>query len=256
MARNPNWTEEELKMAISLYGKIPFKRTHKTSPEVIYWAKIIGRSPGGLYTKLCNLGHFDKSMREIGVGGLSHTGKLDPIIWRLFEENPEKIIYEGQQLLAARMGKTIEEFTGINTENLPEGKMRETIIRQRVGQCFFREAVLLAYNSHCCITGIAIPSLLEACHISSWRDDEKNRTNPKNGICMNAFFHKAYDNYLMAITPNFEIVVSNQMIECTNDERFQAYLFSLKNRKILMPEKFSPDKELLANHYYAYQMKQ
>ena len=254
--RNPNWTEDEVKMAINIYCKIPFKSTRKSSPEIIKWANIIGRSPGGLYTKLCNLGSCDKAMQDIGVKGLSHGGKLDSIIWKEFEKDPEKIIYESELLLAEKMGKSIEESNNIDIISLPEGKMREIVVRQRVNQKFFRDVVLNAYDNHCCVTGINVPALLEACHILGWSDDVKNRTNPKNGICMNAFFHKAYDKYMMAITPDFEIIISEQVIDGTKDAQFRNYLIGLQHKKILMPNKFAPAQELLAQHYDNYRQKQ
>ena len=182
---------------------------------------------------------------------MSHTGKLDPIIWAEFELNPEKVIYESEQLLAQRMGKTLEDYTEIRTEDLPEGKTREAVIRQRVNQRFFHDTVLSAYNNQCCITGISNSSLLEACHISGWADDTKNRTNPKNGLCMTPTFHRAYDKYLVAITPDYEIVVSEQMIDGAKDEQTHNYLASLQHKKMLLPEKFIPDIELLAQHYEA-----
>jgi len=225
---------------------------HK-SPKIvsrnIKWAKIIGRSPGGLYTKICNLGHFDSG---IEAKGLSHTGKLDPLIWAEFEQNPEKVIFESEQLLAQRMGKSLEDYTEIRTEDLPEGKTREVLVRQRVNQRFFHDTVLSAYNNHCCITGISNSPLLEACHISGWADDTRNRINPKNGLCMTPTFHRAYDKYLMAITPDYEIVISEKMIDGAKDEKTQCYLASLQHKKILMPEKFAPDVELLAQHYDVY----
>ena len=141
MNRNLNWTTDELKMAINVYCKIPFIKARKTSPEIIKWAKIIGRSPGGLYTKICNLGHFDSGVK---AKGLSHAGKLDPIIWAEFERNPEKLIYESEQLLAQRMGKTIEEYAEIRSEDLPKGKTREVLVRQRVNQRFFHDTVFSA----------------------------------------------------------------------------------------------------------------
>lgn len=116
-----NWTRDELKMAISLYCKIPFKSTRKESPEIIKWAKIIGRSPGGLYVKLCNLGNCDKAMQDIDVKGLSHTGKLDPIMWNEFVESPERIVYEGEQLLTQRMGLSLEKYAEIDENELPSG---------------------------------------------------------------------------------------------------------------------------------------
>lgn len=183
---------------------------------------------------------------------MSHTGKLDPIIWAEFEQNPEKVIYESERLLAQRMGKTLEDYTEIRTEDLPEGKTREMVVRQRVNQRFFHDTVLSAYNNHCCITGISKSPLLEACHISGWADDTRNRTNPKNGLCITPTFHRAYDKYLLAITPDYEIVVSEQMIDGARDEQTQRYLNSLQHKKMLMPEKFAPDVELLAQHYNAY----
>ena len=73
---------------------------------------------------------------------------------------------------------------------------------------------------------------------------------------MNALFHKAYDKYLIAVTPDFEVIISEQMIVGTNDEQFQQYLMSLEGKKILMPEKFLPDTDLLAKHFELFQKNQ
>lgn len=250
--RANNWTRDELKMAISLYCKIPFKSTRKESLEIIRWAKVIGRSPGGLYAKLCNLGNCDKAMRDIDVKGLSHTGKLDPIMWNEFVEDPERIIYEGEQLLAQRMGLPIERYAEIDERDLPQGKMREVVIRQRVNQRFFHDVVFCSYENRCCITGLNQSSLLEACHISSWNIDVKNRTNPKNGLCMNILFHRAYDSYLMAVTPDYDIIISEQMIDAAKEDTFRQYLQGLNGKQIILPEKFLPDTDLLAIHYEQY----
>lgn len=198
--------------------------------------------------------HIWTKLLENGVEakGLSHAGKLDPIIWTEFEQNPEKVIYESEQLLAQRMGQTLEEYTEISTEDLPEGKTREVIVRQRVNQRFFHDTVLSAYDNHCCITGISNTPLLEACHISGWADDTRNRTNPKNGLCMTPTFHRAYDKYLIAITPDYKIVISEQMIDGAKDEQTLHYLVGLQQKKMLMPEKFAPDVDLLAQHYESY----
>lgn len=222
-----------------------FSRNHQVGKD--YWA-----FPGGLYTKICNLGHFDSGVQ---AKGLSHAGKLDPIVWAEFEKNPEKLIYESEQLLAQRMGKTIEEYTEIRIEDLPEGKTREVVVRQRVNQQFFRNTVLSAYDYHCCITGINISSLLEACHISSWKNDISNRMNPKNGLCMTPTFHRAYDMFLIAITPDYEIVLSDEMLGGTKDEKTLKYLRDLQGRQIRMPEKFAPEREFLAQHFEAYRQR-
>ena len=129
------------------------------------------------------------------------------------------------------------------------------MVRQRVNQQFFRDAVLTAYLNQCCITGITNTSLLEACHISGWADDENNRTNPKNGLCMTPTFHRAYDKFLMAITPDYEIVLSDEMLSGAKDETTLEYLRGIQGRHIIMPEKFAPEQEFLAQHFEAYRQR-
>lgn len=191
-------------------------------------------------------------MPGVEAKGLSHAGKLDSLIWAEFEQNPEKVIFESEQLLAQRIGKSLEDYTEIYTDDLPEGKTREVVVRQRVNQRFFHDTVLSAYDNHCCITGISNSLLLEACHISGWADDTRNRTNPKNGLCMTPTFHRAYDKFLVAITPDYEEVISEKMIDGAKDDKTQCYLASLQHKKMLMPEEFSPEVELLSLHYEAY----
>ena len=181
---------------------------------------------------------------------------MDEIVWNEFFENPEKLAYESEKIIAELRNKTIEESTNIDISNLPEGAERVSVTRQRINQQFFRDAVLCSYQNHCCITGISNRQLLEACHISSWRDDVKNRTNPRNGLCMNPLFHKAFDNFLFTVTPDYKIEISEQMIDGANETSFRDYLLSIKENNIIMPEKFYPDKNLLAIHYEQYRSHQ
>ena len=105
------------------------------------------------------------------------------------------------------------------------------------------------------MTCISNTPLLEACHISGWADDENNRTNPKNGLCMTPTFHRAYDKYLIAITPDYEIVISDIMLGGVKDEVTLSFLKELQGRKIIMPEKFAPEKDFLAQHFEIYKQR-
>lgn len=251
-----NWTREQTIVALNVYCKIPFKNSSARHPLIKEYAKIIGRTPAALNLKIGNLGSFDPALRAKGIVGLGHTSNMDEIVWNEFFENPERLAYESERIIAEMKNQTIEESTAIDLSDLPEGADRMTITRQRVNQQFFHDAVLCSYENRCCITGINNPMLLEACHISSWSEDIKNRTNPKNGLCMNPLFHRAFDRFLFAVTPDFEIIISDQMVEGTKDEDFKNYLLRLHHRQILMPEKFVPSQELLAKHYEKYQMNQ
>ena len=57
---------------------------------------------------------------------------------------------------------------------------------------------------------------------------------------MTPTFHRAYDKFLMAITPDYEIVLSDEMLSGAKDETTLEYLRDIQGRHIIMPEKFAP----------------
>ncbi len=249
MVKNSNWTHEETIIAFNAYCKIAFKESNKNHPLIIRYAEIIGRSPSALNMKIGNIGRWDPKLKNRGVTGLSHGSKIEGEVWEEFYANPEKFAYESECLIAKYAHTTVEDATDIDTSGLPEGKERVAMMRQRVNQSFFRNAVLSSYDSTCCISGVRIPQLVEACHISSWKDDVKNRTNPQNGLCLNPFFHRAYDGHLITVTPDYAIEVSEKLLEEIADETFRTYVQSINGQTIRLPEKFSPDRDLLQLHY-------
>ena len=174
---------------------------------------------------------------------------MEEDIWNEFYDNPECLAFESEKIIAKFSDKSIEDTIAINIYNLPEGIERNTIIKQRVNQKFFRTAVMSAYNFRCCISGINTPELLEACHIVEWSKDVLNRTNPKNGLCMNHFFHKAYDKHLIGITPDLNIVISDELLTNSIDTHFRNYLQEINGSKISLPSKFSPNRDFVEIHY-------
>ena len=247
-----NWTREETIIAFNLYCKIPFKSSSKTHPLVVKYARIIGRSPSALNMKIGNIGRLDPDLKSQGIIGLKHGAKEEEAVWKEFYGNPERLAYESERLIAQFLNKPIEEIAAISTQNLPQGAERESVIRQRVNQSFFRAAVMNSYNFRCCISGVQKPELVEACHIVDWSEDVANRTNPRNGLCLNPFFHKAYDKLLISITPDFEIVISDSLIENTDNDAFQTYLSQLSGTTIHLPDRFLPQRDLLDIHHQKY----
>lgn len=202
--------------------------------------------------KVGNIGRLDPKLREKGIVGLSHGSKIEQMVWDEFYANPEQLAYESECLIAEYANDSIEHTANIDLTNLPEGTERVAMIKQRVNQSFFRCAVISSYDNKCCISGIRNPLLLEACHIKDWATDCENRTNPENGLCLNNLFHRAYDNFLMAITPDYTIVISDRFIAETDDELLKKYLNSLNGRTINLPSKFHPRKDFLDYHYQKY----
>lgn len=249
---NNNWTREETIIAFNVYCKIPFKDSNKNHPMIKKYAKIIGRSPSALNMKVGNIGRLDPKLKEKGIVGLSHGSKVEQMVWDEFYENPEKLVYESECLIARYANEPIEHTSNIDLTNLPQGTDRLAMIKQRINQSFFRNTVLSSYNSTCCISGIRNVQLVEACHISDWKNDVKNRTNPQNGICLNPFFHRAYDKYYISITPDYCIEISERLLDDIKDDNTRMYIQSINKRHIILPEKFSPNKDLLKVQYEKY----
>lgn len=243
------WTKEETIVAFNVYCKIPFKNSNKNNSIIIKYAKILGRTPSALSMKIGNLGRLDPNLRAKGIVGLGHGSKLEEIVWNEFAENPEKFAYESEMLIAKFQNKKIEETCEIDFTSFSQETERIAVVRQRVNQSFFRNVILSSYNFCCCISGVKIQSVLEACHIIDWAKDEKQRLNPTNGLCLNSFFHKSYDENLIAITPDYEVKISKKLLESIENENFKTYLKEIHNSKIKLPDRFLPNKEFLDAHY-------
>lgn len=243
------WTEDELILAINLYCKIPFGKIHRHNPEIIHLAELIDRTPNSVSYKLVNFASFDPSLQARGIKGAVNASKLDKQIWNEFFNNWENLSFESEKLRAKFESKTIEQLNNIDEDDLPkEGKTREQIIQARVNQSFFRKTVLAAYNNTCCITGINQPELLVAGHIRPWKEDIKNRLNPRNGIALNGLHDKAFENGLMTITTDYKIKISRILKKQKNQKIIQDYFLSFDDKPIILPSRFLPDCEFLKYH--------
>lgn len=246
---NKPWSKEETIIAFNLYCKIPFKDCNKNHPTIIKYAQLLGRTPSALNMKIGNIGRLDPDLTKKGITGLTHGAKLEEEVWAEFYNNPESLAFESERLIAQISKQETDNSSDFNPENFPQGIDKEIIIKQRINQNFFRATVMCSYNFSCCISGVSNIELLEACHIVSWSQDSINRTNPKNGLCMNSFFHKAYDKHLMAITPDLLIIFSDKLLDNIKDISFANYLHQINGKKIIMPNKFHPQKEFLEIHF-------
>lgn len=249
MAKSNNWTREETIVAFNVYCKIPFKSSSKTNPTIIKYANIIGRSPSALNMKVGNFGRLDPELRRRGIVGLGNGSKLDEIIWNEFNGNWERLAFESELLIAQFQNKTIEETIEFEFENLPQGKERETLIKVRVNQSFFRSTILSSYNQKCCITGLSIPDFLVSSHIIPWKKDEVNRLNPHNGLCLNSIHDKAFDRGFITITPDFKIKISEYFKDYSTEDAVLDFFVKYENQPINLPDRFLPSKDFLDYHF-------
>ncbi|MEZ2743868.1 HNH endonuclease [Halopseudomonas bauzanensis] len=243
MARQ-DWTSEQVKLAFHLYCQLPFGRLHQNNPEIIDLANLIGRSPSAVAMKLVNLASLDPVIIASGRKGLSSASKLDRAIWDEFHADWEGLVLEANRIREA-LGDTAPT---IDPQLLPDytGQTRAQVVQQRIGQAFFRRTVLSSYHSRCCITGLAEPRLLLASHIVPWGKDQGNRLNPHNGLCLSALYDRAFDQGLITLDEAWRVVLSATLKK--PEPALQKHFHSVEGRQIELPERFSPDPQLMQYH--------
>jgi putative restriction endonuclease len=248
MARE-NWTREQTIIALNLYCKIPFNRVSSNHPDIIRIAKIIERTPNSVKMKIGNFGSFDPELKKRGIVGLGNTSKLDKLVWDEFNNDWSNLAYESELLISKFTNQPIEKLAEIDMDFIPVGREREAIIKQRVNQSFFRSTILSSYNLKCCITGLSISDFLVASHIVPWAKDEKNRLNPRNGLCLNSIHDKAFDRGFITVTTDYKIKISSCFSDFKKDHAVEDFFLKYENQSIILPDKFIPTTEFLDYHY-------
>ena len=238
------WTREEEIVVFNLYCKIPFNKSSKFHPEVIRIAGLIGRTPSAVNMKIGNFGRFDKNLKKSNISGLTNGSKLDEDIWNEFNEKWDELAYESEMIL-----KTLEQGNNLDESIKVYGLDEERKVKVRVNQKFFRDVVLASYESCCCITGLSTEELLIASHIKPWRicsADEK--TNPQNGLCLNALHDMAFDKGFMTIGTDYKIHISKSITDIFQGKTVEKYFNCYEGNTIILPEKFIPSKKFLEYH--------
>ncbi|MFZ0520287.1 MAG: HNH endonuclease [Candidatus Acidiferrales bacterium] len=241
-----DWTHQELIVAFNLYCRIPFGRIHIRNPLVIRLANAIGRTPSAVSWKLANFARLDPALRKRNIVGAAHGARAEVEVWNEFANDWEKLSFESARLLKQMTGYFYD--VGEEDPRFPEGKSRETIVRTRVNQGFFRAAVLAAYGLKCCITGLSVPQLLTASHIVPWSVDIKNRTNPRNGLCLNAIHDRAFDCGLLTVTPDLTVKLSSKLRKNSADTAAREFVHRYDGVSISLPNRFIPNMDFIRYH--------
>lgn len=98
LPRNPDWTRDELILALDLYIRNPISPAGKTSAEVVELSAQLGklaelngidrsetfRNANGVYMKMMNFRRFDPTFQAAGKSGMKSGGKLDKVVWDEF----------------------------------------------------------------------------------------------------------------------------------------------------------------------------
>lgn len=244
-----SWTFEQELAALALYLALPSGQCHKNNKEVIALADALGHTPGSIAMKLGNFAHLDPDYHGKGLKGVSDLDR--------------KVMSEYLQNVSATTDKAIEIFEkysapehtlektshNMSFDSETVGADRKTITTTRVNQSHFRNLLLFNYDTHCCISGLGgktLAGLLIASHIKPWKaSNEREKVAPDNGLLLNAFWDKAFDQGLITLNYDYEIVVSGKV---PHDTKSEAAIWAYNGNKITLPNHAAPRKEFIEYH--------
>ena len=89
------------------------------------------------------------------------------------------------------------------------------VVKQRLHQESFREAVITAYSGRCALSGLREHRLLDAAHIVSDKDELLGQPVVTNGLPLSKIHHAAFDADLLGIDPGYRVHVSGHLLAQT-----------------------------------------
>lgn len=89
----------------------------------------------------------------------------------------------------------------------------ERLVRQRVGQKKFREAMLDYWGGACSVTGVAIPEVLRASHAKPWAEcaSDAERLDVFNGFLLSANLDALFDRFLISFDEQGVLVLAPEL---------------------------------------------
>ena len=170
----------------------------------------------------------------------------DGILSKVSGEKSGKVVAQKAETLIETTAKAdLEAHLDLTKK---EGIDKLAAVKVRVNQDIFRKMVLANFSGKCCVTGLDIPAVLQASHISPWDKDAANRLNPENGLCLSATYHEAFDAHLISFDEKYRLVVSKSIKEHYTNTAAKSYFIDREGQKIIMPIKFLPSQMFLSKH--------
>lgn len=115
--------------------------------------------------------------------------------------------------LPSQAAQDYEETVAGQLAQLPAGLSGtevERLVRQRVGQQKFREAMLDYWGGACAVTGLALPGVLRASHAKPWAEcaNDAERLDVFNGFLLVANLDALFDRFLISFDDGGSLLVS------------------------------------------------
>lgn len=176
-------------------------------------------------------------------------------IWPVFISgwDPESLkatVAFGSDLVSSAYESARDEPLAAFPEDAQERRYALRVVKQRLHQATFREAIITAYRGRCAVSGIPEPMLLDAAHIIADSDERLGQPIVPNGLPLSKIHHAAFDAHLIGIDPDYRIHVSDRLLEKEDGPLLES-LKGLDGNQIGLPKRFvdNPDRDRLAERF-------
>lgn len=158
-------------------------------------------------------------MRDFGVnstdGGRTFAVPYSPNRLTVSLSPLSKLLRRAAELAGALPDQAVNDFAKaihdrLETEYVTSTEI-ERLVRQRVGQDVFREALMKYWGGACAVTGVAVPEVLRASHCKPWAECESDseRLDVYNGLLLSANLDALFDRGLITFDDAGGIVISS-----------------------------------------------
>ena len=176
---------------------------------------------------------------------------------------PVYIVSDHPETLSVQVA--VDDISSVSFEMVRENVIAESsdakrayitsTVRQRLHQRSFREKVLAAYREQCAFCRLKHRELLDASHIIP--DNVVNsRPTVDNGMALCKLHHAAFDSFILGVTPDYTIIVREDILEEIDGPILKHGLQELHETKIILPSRKSdwPSQESLEWRFKQFEM--
>ena len=123
-----------------------------------------------------------------------------------------KFIFERDSSGPASSSNTTTHKQVRATYRKPDTTSRKGLVTSRVGQGYYRQALLNRFNFCCAVTGANKEDLLVASHIVPWSEsNDQERLDIDNGILLSPTYDALFDRHLISFSEDGRILVSSKL---------------------------------------------
>ena len=245
-----------IRVVAGLDAALTIRTTYRLRPEDRPYEDDIGADgyPRYKWRGTDSESHDNRALREAMILGKPliwfiavSAGVFRPLRVWLVDEEPDhhQFVVAPSEDLRAQWGR---EFSHPADEALQRQYVDE-VVKRRVHQPLFRQRVLVAYARQCALCRLRHTALLDAAHIRE--DSEGGEPIVPNGVAMCAIHHRAYDNAVLGIRPDYVIEIRGDVLNEVDGPTLLHALQGLHSSKLALPRSRPawPRQDLLEERY-------